>query len=75
MNIIDLKVAKTSTLKPLQKYGSKTVRILWLWFAWVDVKVFGKKLNYSKVWFKEYGSGVSLWNPSGNITQDMDKIC
>ena len=45
-------------------------------FAWVEVKkVYGKKLSFLKVnGFKKkhVGTGFSLWNPSKNITQDMD---
>lgn len=45
-------------------------------FAWVVVK--GARGNKAKL-LKEYGfkkrydgPGLSLWNPSGNMTQDMD---
>ena len=45
-------------------------------FAWVVVKgVRGKKAELLKEFgFKKryYGPGLSLWNPSGSYTQDMD---
>ena len=45
-------------------------------FAWVEVsKVYGKKLAFLKAngFKKKYdGPGFSFWNPSKNITQDMD---
>jgi len=45
-------------------------------FAWVDVRgARGKKLESLKsIGFKKkhVGTGVSLWNPSGSMTQDMD---
>ena len=77
MNIIDLKVAKTiaseTTAKHIAENGENPFGC---GFAWVDVKgIRGKKLELLKSFgFKKkyVGSGVSLWNPSGNITQDMD---
>lgn len=45
-------------------------------FAWVEVSgIRGHKLNLLKEFgFKKkyVGAGHSMWNPSGNYTQDMD---
>ena len=47
-----------------------------LWAKWASIKnIRGKKLDYLKVngFKKKYdGPGFSFWNPSKNITQDMD---
>lgn len=65
--------AQKATAEYIAKYGENP---LGCGFAWVEVKnIRGKKLDYLKTYgFKKkyVGTGFSLWNPSGNYTQDMD---
>ena len=68
-----LSAASSATTAHIEEYGENPMGC---GFAWVDVKgVRGKKLESLKGFgFKKkyVGTGVSLWNPSKNITQDMD---
>lgn len=68
-----LTAAKTATNAYIGEYGENQFGC---GFAWVVVKgIRGKKADTLKAmgFRKRYdGPGLSLWNPSGHITQDMD---
>lgn len=65
--------ASEATNKYIAEYGENPFGC---GFAWVDVRgARGKKLETLKrMGFKKkyVGTGVSLWNPSGSFTQDME---
>lgn len=75
MNVIEfgLKQAAEATADYIEQTGENPSAC---GFAWVVVKgARGKKAEILKRYgFKKRydGPGLSLWNPSGNITQDMD---
>ena len=74
MNLLDATaVACRETNRYIGTYGENPMGC---GFAWVVVKgARGKKANALKeIGFrKRYdGPGLSLWNPSGSMTQDMD---
>lgn len=75
MNVIEfgLKSAAEATANYIEQNGENPFGC---GFAWVVVRgVRGKKADFLKTYgFKKRydGPGLSLWNPSGNITQDMD---
>lgn len=75
MNVIEfaLQKAANATAEYIESYGENPMGC---GFAWVVVTgVRGKKADLLKRYgFKKRydGPGLSLWNPSGNYTQDMD---
>ena len=77
MNIVNFETARLAAAEATNKYIAENgENPFGCGFAWVDVRgARGKKLDSLKaIGFKKkyVGTGVSLWNPSGNITQDMD---